>query len=181
MGLLVNDVRKKIKMIDRNNPRVPIVRQAELLSISRSSVYYKKRIKEDDEKYKKLITEIHEKYIFYGVRKISQELRRKGYKINRKRVWRLMKEMGIKAVYPKPRTTFSDKKHEKYPYLLRGVEINKKNQVWSSDITYIKIKEGWIYLGSSNEQICNILGDLNNTRRKFLYKSTRESSKNRNS
>ncbi len=133
-------------MIDKNNPRVSISRQADLLSISRSNVYYQKRINKEDEEYKKEIKKIHEENIFYGVRKIAKQLRKNGYKINRKRVWRLMREIGIKTVFPKPRTTFSDKQHKKYPYLLRNVKIKRNNQVWSSDITYIKVQGGWIYL-----------------------------------
>lgn len=139
-------VKEKVELIEKDNLRVTVSRQAELLEVSRSNVYYKKRVKEEDEKYKAKIKEIHEAYIFYGVRKITQEMRRSGYKVNRKRVWRLMKELGIKAVYPKPKTTIPNKQHKKYPYLLRNTKIDRVNQVWSTDITYIKVKGGWIYL-----------------------------------
>lgn len=133
--------------------KISLNRQAQLLQVSRSNLYYKsisekkkqKRLKED-EKLKKLIKETHEKRIFYGHRKIKNELRKKGYKVNNKKVIRLMREEGIQAVYPKPKTSISNKQHKKFPYLLRDVEITKKNQVWSSDITYIRIKGGWIYL-----------------------------------
>lgn len=132
---------------------ISLTRQSKLLQVSRSNLYYnslsekkkQKRLKED-EKLKKLIKEIHEKRIFYGHRKIKNELRKKGYKVNNKKVIRLMKEEGIQAVYPKPKTSISNKQHKKFPYLLRDVEITHKNQVWSSDITYIRIKGGWIYL-----------------------------------
>lgn len=144
--LIHKSTKERVEMIEKDNSRLPVTRQAELLSVPRSNVYYKKRIKEEDEKYKKLIKEIHEKNLFYGVRKIARKLRRDGHKINRKRVWRLMREMGIKAIFPKPRTTFSNAQHKKYPYLLKDVKITKVNQVWSSDITYIRIKGGWIYL-----------------------------------
>ncbi len=146
MALIPRSTREKVALIEKDNPRVPIIRQAELLNIARSNVYYRKRIKAKDEKYKRLIQSIHLKYIFYGVRRITKELRHKGHKINRKRVHRLMRELKIKAVYPKPRTTFSNSQHIKYPYLLKNVKITKVNQVWSSDITYIKIKGGWLYL-----------------------------------
>lgn len=139
-------VKEKVELIEKDNLRVTVSRQAELLEVSRSNVYYKKRVKEEDEKYKAKIKEIHEAHIFYGVRKITQEMRRSGYKVNRKRVWRLMKELGIKAVYPKPKTTIPNKQHKKYPYLLRNTKIDRVNQVWSTDITYIKVKGGWIYL-----------------------------------
>jgi len=133
--------------------QISLTRQAQLLQVSRSNLYYKllsekkkqKRLKQDA-KLKKLIKKIHEKRIFYGHRKIKNELRKKGYKVNNKKVIRLMREEGIQAVYPKPKTSISNKQHKKFPYLLRDVKITKTNQVWSSDITYIRIKGGWIYL-----------------------------------
>lgn len=133
-------------MIEKDHLRLSVVRQAELLKISRSNVYYKKKIKDDEDKYKKLIIEIHEKRIFYWVRKITKQLQRDWYQINRKRVVRLMRELWIKAIFPKPNTSRPAKNDVKYSYLLRDLEITKNNQVWSTDITYIKIKWWFIYL-----------------------------------
>jgi putative transposase len=89
------------------------------------------------------------KYCFYGYRKITAVLNKQmGYKVNHKKVWRLMKEMGLKAVYARPRTTIIDKTHNKYPYLLRDLIIDRANQVWAIDITYIKMPIGFVYLAS---------------------------------
>lgn len=134
------------KLIDpKIRDKIPIKRQAELLGVSRSSAYYKQKNK-DEKQLKKQILQIHEERIYYGSRRISAELKRRGVAIGRKRIRRLMKELKIRAIYPKPKTTFSNAQHKKYPYLLRDVEIKRVHQVWSTDITYIKIKGGWIYL-----------------------------------
>jgi putative transposase len=93
-----------------------------------------------------MIDEIHLEYPFMGSRRICTELVKQGIKINRKRVVRLMLAMGIGAVYPKQRTTFADKSHKIYPYLLRELDITYANQVWAIDITYIPMKKGFLYL-----------------------------------
>ncbi len=92
------------------------------------------------------IDEIYTEYPFYGSRRIIVELKRKSFGINRKRVQRLMRVMGLEAIYPKPKTTYRNKKHKVYPYLLRGILIDRPNQVWSTDITYIPLQEGFMYL-----------------------------------
>lgn len=94
----------------------------------------------------KKIDEIYTKNPSYGVRRITVELKKTGYKINRKRVRRLMRLMGLEALYPKPKLSVTGSESNKYPYLLRGVKIERKNQVWSTDITYIRIQKGFIYL-----------------------------------
>jgi putative transposase len=83
---------------------------------------------------------------FYGSRRMREILKRKGYSVNRKRVTRLMKILGIKAIYPKKNLSKSNSEHKKFPYLLKDMEINKPNQVWATDITYIPIKGGFFYL-----------------------------------
>ncbi len=130
----------------KKNINIPIGRQAELLNISRGSIYYEKKIDAYDEFIKKKIQEVHKKRIFYGRRKITDALKKQGIVTGERRIRRLMDDLGIQAVYPKPKTSIGRKDHKKYPYLLKGVEIRKVNQVWSSDITYIRIKGGWIYL-----------------------------------
>ena len=94
----------------------------------------------------KLIDEEYTRHPFYGTRKMRDYLRRQGYKINRKRVQRLMRLMGLSSIAPKKRTTVINKAHRIYPYLLGGLDINRSNQVWCSDITYIRLKGGFAYL-----------------------------------
>ena len=137
-----------LEKIEKNHPSLSIRRQAELLGIHRSNIYYQHRIKAEDDLYKKKILEIRSdpKMLCYGVRRIARELRRQGYKIGRKRTKRLMKELGIKAIYCRPKTSIPNKEHLKYQYLLRNKEIKNSNEVWSTDITYIKTKRGYLYL-----------------------------------
>lgn len=92
------------------------------------------------------IDELYTQWPFYGSRRLTEHLRTEGQLVNRKRVARLMGVMGIEAIYQKPRTTKSEPEHEKYPYLLRGLEIRHPNQVWCSDITYIRLHRGYVYL-----------------------------------
>jgi len=94
----------------------------------------------------KLIDEEYTRHPFYGTRKMRDFLQRKGYKINRKRVQRLMRLMGLESIAPKKRMSVADKAHKIYPYLLRGLEINYCNQVWCSDLTYIRLRGGFVYL-----------------------------------
>ena len=115
---------------------ISVRRQCELLGIPRSSVYYQPVSDDEDEYYKLLIFEEYKGCPFYGYRKITEALRRKGHWVNRKRVYRLMREMGLKAIYPKPNLSKPAPGHEIYPYLLRGLAIDHPNQVWATDITY---------------------------------------------
>jgi len=94
----------------------------------------------------RVLDEQYLKYPFYGRTKHTEELRKKGYAINHKRVWRLMKKLGIIARVPGPHTSRGNKKHEKYPYLLKGLDINRTNQVWATDITWIPTILGSLYL-----------------------------------
>jgi len=123
------------------------VRQCDLLDFSKSSYYYQPA--EVDEMTLLLMNLIDEEYTrhpFYGSRKMTAYLRQEGYDINRKRVQNLYRKMGIEAVYPKPNLSEQNKQHKKYPYLLRGIVIDRCNQVWSTDITYIRMKYGFVYL-----------------------------------
>jgi len=94
----------------------------------------------------KLIDEEYTKHPFYGTRRMRSYLRNQGYPVNRKQVQRLYRVMGLEAVYPKPNLSKRNLQHKIYPYLLRGIEINRCNQVWSTDITYIRLKHGFVYL-----------------------------------
>lgn len=124
-----------------------IQKQCYLLSISRSGYYYKP-IGESDLNIKlmRLIDEQHLETPFYGSRQMARWLRRQGYCVSRKRVRRLMRLMGLHAIYQRPKTSIPDKQHKIYPYLLRDIEINRSNQVWCTDITYIPMKRGFLYL-----------------------------------
>ena len=135
-------------LIEHDHPQISIKRQAELLGISRSSIYYQPRVNERDIKIMHLIDKIYTDYPFYGSRRIKKELRIE-YKIKicREKTQRLMRLMGLEAIYPKEkRTSFADKQHKVYPYLLRGVSILRPNQVWSTDITYVRLEREWCYL-----------------------------------
>lgn len=133
-------------MIEMQHKSLSVRRQCSLLQINRSTIYYEAvRAAEDT----KLANEIHELWLempFYGYRRVTAELRRRGYEINQKRVLRLMREMNVQALYPRPKTTIRSAKDQIYPYLLKGLEMNRPNQVWATDITYIKMPLGFAYL-----------------------------------
>lgn len=117
------------------------------MAISRSSAYYKPKGESDATlQVMRVIDEIHLEYPFMGSRRIVGELAGKGFTVNRKKVQRLMRLMGIYALYPKPRTTQVNKTHKVYPYLLRDLEVKYSDQVWCTDITYIPMAKGFVYL-----------------------------------
>lgn len=133
-------------MIDRAH-LIPITQQCRILDLSRSSVYYRAvPIPEADLALMRRIDEIHLKLPFYGSRKIRDQLQREGYKVNRKKVQRLMRLMGVSALYPKRRTSLPGRGHKIYPYLLRDMAIDRPNQVWCADICYIPMARGFLYL-----------------------------------
>jgi len=134
-------------MIDPEQPELSVRRQCELLRVSRSGLYYEPEPTSPDElALMRRIDELHLKYPFYGSRKLSDVLRKEGREANRKRVQRLMRLMGLEAMVPKPNTSEPHPDHVKYPYLLRGLAISRVNQVWATDITYIPMKAGFVYL-----------------------------------
>ena len=123
-------------MIDWEH-KLSLTRQSEILDLSRSSLYYKAvPMNPQDIEMMKVIDEIHLKYPFMGSRSIRDELQDRGYKIGRDHVRTLMRKMGIEAIYRKPRLSKPHPGHKIYPYLLRGLEISRANQVWAADITY---------------------------------------------
>lgn len=134
-------------MVDSNHPNLSIRRQCELLGVSRSS-YYHEPAGESPENLAlmRVIDEQHLRYPFFGRRQMTRWLDLQGYKVNEKRVRRLMSLMGLEAVFPRRKTTIPNREHRVYPYLLRGVEVARSNQVWSADITYIPMSEGFMYL-----------------------------------
>ena len=133
-------------MVESSHAQLSIRDQCLLLNVPRSAVYYKKRINTNDLIFTNLISEIWLEMPSNGYRKITEELQRRNYDINHKHVLRLMREAKIQAMYPRPNTSKRNEKHAIYPYLLSGLLISCPNQVWATDITYIKIKNGWMYL-----------------------------------
>jgi len=134
-------------MIDRGHPKLPLVRQCALLGISRSSLYYQPT--EHSAQDLELMALMDRQYLktpFYGSRRMTVWLRTQGHQVNRKRVRRLMQLMGLEAIYRRPNTSKPAPGHKVYPYLLKGLEINRVNQVWATDITYIPMARGFLYL-----------------------------------
>lgn len=140
---------KRKELIVRNHADISISRQAELLGISRASIYYAPLPNPEEARITRAIDEIFTKYPFYGSRKMKGALVDDyAIRIGRHQSRRLMRLMGLEAIYPrkKPQTSISEPSHRKYPYLLRGLPIARPNQVWGTDITYIRLEEGWAYL-----------------------------------
>jgi putative transposase len=134
-------------MINFQDPQVSVSRQCQLLDLSRSSVYYKPvEIAPQDLALMRLIDEQYLKTPFYGSRSMTRHLRRLGYRVNRKHIQRLMRLMGLEAIYPKPKTSQPHPEHKIYPYLLRDLVIDHPNQVWAADITYIPMARGFMFL-----------------------------------
>jgi putative transposase len=134
-------------VIDDAHPQLSVRRQCELLGLARSTAYYEPACESEENLW--LMRRIDEQYLrtpFYGSRRMAAWLESEGCLINRKRVQRLMRTMGIAAIYPKRRTTIPGQGHKIYPYLLRNLEITRPDQVWSTDITYIPLRRGFMYL-----------------------------------
>lgn len=139
--------KEKKQIIEPERSKLSISRQCQLLGLNRSSFYYKPQpIKLEDLELMRLIDEQYLKTPSYGSRSMTRHFRRQGRKVNRKRIQRLMRLMGIDAIYPKPHTSRPHPEHKIFPYLLRNLAIDHVNQVWSSDITYIPMARGFMYL-----------------------------------
>jgi putative transposase len=124
-----------------------VVRQCQLLGLARSSFYYEKPVPSEEELT--LLRLLDQQYLetpFYGSRRMTISLRQQGYAVNRKRVQRLMRQLGIEALYPKPRLSKPHPEHQVYPYLLRNLAVTQPNQVWCTDITYLPVLKGHFYL-----------------------------------
>lgn len=134
-------------MIVTNDKTLSIAKQCNLLSISRSSLYYTPT--GENPLNLKLMDMIDKQFLntpWYGSRQMARHLRREGYHVGRKRVRRLMRKMGLRAIYQEPKTTVPNPEHKVYPYLLRNLYITRPNQVWCTDITYIRMHKGFLYL-----------------------------------
>ena len=142
-------IEEKKHRIQPTHPKLSVKRQCELIELPRSS-YYREGLAEQETpenlELMKLIDNEYTAHPFYGTRQIRNVLRRKGHKINRKRVQRLMRKMGLQSIAPKPNTSKAHPGHKVYPYLLRNFDVTKSNQVWCTDITYIPLSCGFVYL-----------------------------------
>ena len=134
-------------MTDRAHPGVPLSRQCALLDISRASVYYRPApTREEDLELMALMDRQYLKTPFYGSRRMKAWLLQQSHPVSRNRVRRLMRLMGLEAIYRRPNTSKPTPGHKVYPYLLKGMEVNRVNQVWATDITYIPMARGFLYL-----------------------------------
>lgn len=140
-------VEEKRALIEPAHPQLSVRRQCALLGLARSTLY--DRPFGESATNLQLMRALDEQYTatpFYGVRRMTAWLRSQGYAVNRKRVARLMQMMGLEALYPKPRLSQPAAGHTIYPYLLRGITVDRVDQVWSADITYIRLQAGFVYL-----------------------------------
>ena len=137
----------KQAMVEPQHPQLSIRRQCQLLGLNRATYYYEPA--GEPPLNLELMRQIDELYLrapYYGVPQMTNVLRRQGYAVNPKRIRRLMRLMGLQAVYPRPRTSISAPGHRIYPYLLKGLTIDQPNQVWAADITYVPMARGFMYL-----------------------------------
>ena len=140
-------VEQKRQLIDPGHPQVSLRRQWALLGLAHASLYYQPvRESAENEHRMRLLDTQDTATPFYGSRRMTAWLRSQGYAVNRKRVTRLMQQMGLEALYTKPQLSQAAEGHAMYPYLLRGVKIERVNHVWSTDITSIRLQQGFIYL-----------------------------------
>ena len=133
--------------MERGHPDLSVRRQCELLGVNRAGLYYEP-VGESEENLllMRLLDEQYTRAPFYGSRRMTEWLVTRGHEVNRKRISRLMQVMGLEAVYPKPKLSQPGEGHKIYPYLLKGVTVERVNQVWSTDITYIRMAQGFVYL-----------------------------------
>jgi putative transposase len=135
-------------MLEPHHPMLSIRRQCELVGLNRSTFYWQPAGESLlNLALMRLIDQEYTRAPFYGYRKMTARLNKcYGYAVNHKRIARLMATMGLQAIYPPPRTTMPNQQHKKYPYLLRGLDINRPHQVWAADITYVPMSHGFMYL-----------------------------------
>src|SRR6202162_5228063 len=138
---------ERLALGDHDDQVVPVVAQCRLLKVARSSLYYRPAaVSADDLAVMRRRDDLHLAWPFYGSRRMTAVLRREGWPVNRKRIKRLMRIMVLEAIYQKPNTSRRHPDHPVYPYLLRDLLIDRSNQVWCADITYIPMAKGFVYL-----------------------------------
>lgn len=141
--------KEKVSLIERSHPNISISRQAGLIGVSRASIYYKPIPDPEEVRITRAIDELYTRYPFYGSRRMKDALSDDyAITIGRHQTRRLMRLIGLEAIYPRkrPKTSISEPAHKKYPYLLRGLPIIHSNHVWGTDITYLRLEGGWAYL-----------------------------------
>ena len=139
--------RRRLAMVVRGHPKLSVVKQCRLLQLSRSSVYYRPvPTKPADLELMAGMDRQYLKTPYYGSRSMTAWLRTQGHRVNRKRVQRLMRAMGLEAIYRKPNTSKPASEHRIYAYLLKGVTVDRVNKVWAADITYLPMSQGFLYL-----------------------------------
>jgi putative transposase len=137
----------RLKLVDDSDRTLSIARQCALLKVARSTHYYRPQgVGDDDLGLMRRIDELYLKWPFYGARRVAAELRGEGFAVGRKRIRRLMRLMGLEPIYQKPNTSRKQPGHAIYPYLLRTLAIDRPDQVWCADITYIPMARGFVYL-----------------------------------
>jgi len=139
-------VDKKKLLLEKDHPKLTLKRQCELVGIARSTAYYHPYISPKDILLMNRIDEIFSKYPFYGKRRITAQLQKEGFMVGIKKIRKLMRKMALETIFPKKNTSIPNEHHKIYPYLLKNMKIEKVNQVWSTDITYIKMSKGFVYL-----------------------------------
>lgn len=140
-------MQQRRKMVEMDNKNLSINKQCEVLQIHRSGLYYQPNGESQHNLDLMFIMDkIHLKWPYYGTRRMTAELQNMGYVVGRKLIRRLMRLMGIEVIYPRQNTSQPNKDHKIYPYLLRGLKIDHINQVWQTDITYVPMKRGFMYL-----------------------------------
>lgn len=143
----IGSIEEKRALIEPGYPAISIARQCELMELARSSYYYEPMpVSEENLHLMRLLDEQYTRTPFYGIKKMTAWLGTQGQEVNHKRVARLLRQMGLMAMYPGPRLSQPGEQIVRYPYLLRGLTIDRTNQVWSTDITYIRLRGGFLYL-----------------------------------
>ena len=153
-------------MIEPEHPRLSVSRQCQLLALPRSTRYHRsKPVPDKTLRLMKQIDELYMQHPFYGARQMVRALHRLGYEVGRKRVGRLMRRMGLEAIYRKPNLSRANTAHPVYPYLLRGLAVERPDQVWATDITYIPVQGGYAYLCAVIDwhSRCVLAWELSNT------------------
>jgi putative transposase len=140
-------VEERRRMIEPDHPTLSVTRQCALLGLPRSSYYHQPQPESDEnQRLMRVIDEMYLAHPFYGSRQMTRDLRLQGYRVNRKRVRRLMQVMGLETLSPKPKLSAADRAHPVFPYLLRDLAVTRPNQVWATDITYLPLPGGHVYL-----------------------------------
>lgn len=148
-------------LIDVRHPRLSVLRQCDLLGLPRSSLYYRAQGEDGyNQQLMRLIDMQYTSHPYFGVRRMTAVLRRDGHAVNDKRVRRLMRVMGLETIWPRPRTSLKNQGDAVYPYLLKDQSIDRPDQVWATDITYIALRRGWVYVAAVMDSLQPVRAEL---------------------